>query len=483
MSGHRPTAPDLDAPTQPDPNTWRVPTTSAPEPDASWWHPQQWAGGPAEAVGPGAVIKERFLLESLLGRGGMGEVYRALDRRKQEVQDRDPYVAIKILRDDFRGHPHALIALQRETRKAQTLAHPNVVTVHDFDRDGTTVYMTMELLDGEPLSRVIAARGALPREDAVRAIRGMAAALAYAHEKGIVHSDFKPGNVFLTADGAVKVLDFGIARALPNRQRPSGDVTVFDAAELGALTPRYASPEMLRGEAPVPADDVFALGIVGYELLTGRHPFGRSTADEAQARGAKLPALPALPRRQRKALAKALAFERAARHEDAAAFLRHFDGPSPLRKTAYVGSLLLLAGAASYGWYSSVQLRPDTPWDALPPARQAAFVAAVEQGRAALAQADTAGAFALNDAFAYFDEAFAIHRNNPATIEGLRAVADGFLEALRDAPAPDREAVLGKLYCQPYLATYRPVVAACRDALGAERCSFAGLRCPRAEAP
>ena len=153
--------------------------------------------GPLE---PGSIIKKRFVLEKLLGKGGMGLVFGAIDRRKEEARDPNPRVALKVLNADFQRHPQAFMALQREARKAQTLAHPNVVTVFDFDRDGDAVYMTMELLEGRGLdSMTREARGkGIKRDVALPIIRGIAEGLAYAHRKGIVHSDLKPGNVFIT---------------------------------------------------------------------------------------------------------------------------------------------------------------------------------------------------------------------------------------------------------------------------------------------
>jgi predicted Ser/Thr protein kinase len=170
--------------------------------------------------GVGDTLNGRFVLEECLGVGGMGTVYKALDLRKLEASDRNPYIAIKVLNVQFRGQPKSLIALQREARKAQTLAHRNIVTVYDFDRDGPMVYLTMEYLSGKPLSRVLRAPGftGMLCAQALPIIAGMSNALAYAHERGFVHCDFKPANVFLTDTGEVKVIDFGIARVfLPSR--------------------------------------------------------------------------------------------------------------------------------------------------------------------------------------------------------------------------------------------------------------------------
>ena len=446
------------------PSQARAPTGS------NWAHPEEWHVRHEGPLGPGSVINDRFELESEIGHGGMGVVYRAIDRRKLEAQDRDPYVAIKILNEEFRRHPSSLIALQREARKAQQLAHPNIITVYDFDRDGTTVYMTMELLDGQPLSRLIAAHKlqGLPPEEALPLLHGVGEALAYAHKKGIVHSDFKPGNVFVTRTGDVKVLDFGIARAVPTTLRPDADRTVFDARELGALTPPYASAEMLAGAAPVPADDVFALAIVAFELLSGRHPFDRVPASTARERNLR-PLLPSgLSRRQRRALLRGLEFERDKRHPDARAFLADFEGPGPVRKAAYVTAAAALLVAAFATW-QSMQLRPDVPWESLSSEDQQRFNSAVTEGRSAL-DFDAPPEEALD----FFNQAYAIHRNNPRAIEGLEEVADRLLLPLRNSDARDQRRVLQALTCQEYLATYRPVRAACESLLGSS-CTDARL--------
>ena len=264
--------------------------------------------------GVGDTLNGRFVLEECIGFGGMGTVYKALDLRKLEASDRNPYIAIKVLNVQFRGHPKSLIALQREAKKAQALAHPNIVRVYDFDRDGAMVYLTMEYLTGGPLSRMLRAPGfgGIPYAEAMRIVEGVTKALSYAHGRGFVHCDLKPANIFLTDNGEVKVIDFGIARVF-HKPEEVVEATVFDPGSLGAMTPAYASPEMLEHREPDPRDDVYALGCIAYELLTGRHPFDRVPATQARNSGLK-PQRPAnLGNGPWKALRHALAFEREAR--------------------------------------------------------------------------------------------------------------------------------------------------------------------------
>ncbi|MGH8258531.1 MAG: protein kinase domain-containing protein, partial [Steroidobacteraceae bacterium] len=316
----------------------------------SWSDPSRWAGAGTVPLVVGSILKERFVLEEELGRGGMGIVFKSRDLRMEEAQDRNPYVAVKILNEEFKRHPESLKALQREFRKAQSLAHPNVVTVGDFDRDGGNVFMTMELLEGEALDRVIkrVRSSGLEKKEALRMTRDVCRAMAYAHERGIVHSDFKPANAFLTNAGTVKVFDFGIARAAQRSDKVSGTVTLFDASTLGALTPAYASCEMIEGLEPDTRDDVYAIACVAYELLTGKHPFDRKSA--LQARDAKLvPARPAsLTRAQWRALQRGLAFGREQRTGSAIELLNGLLPPkrSP---TVYIGTGAAILAIAVLG--------------------------------------------------------------------------------------------------------------------------------------
>lgn len=262
----------------------------------------------------GDMLRERFVLDVLIGTGGMGRVYRAVDRRRLEALDPQPYVAVKVLSSDFRHHPDALRALEAEARKVQALAHPNICVVFDFDRDGAHAFLVMELLLGSTLDVVLRASpgGRLDTTRVVPAVSGLLAGIGYAHARGIVHADLKPGNVFLCDDGDTKVLDFGVATAL----RGAG----FDPVGLEALTPGYASPEMARGEPRDPRDDVFALGCIAYLVLTGRHPYDRRPAEEAEARGMVPVPVDGLDSAGWAVLASALSFRRDDRPSDASAF-------------------------------------------------------------------------------------------------------------------------------------------------------------------
>ena len=322
----------------------------------------------------GDTLNGRFVLEECLGVGGMGTVYKALDLRKLEASDRRPYIAIKVLNLQFRGNPKSLIALQREAKKAQTLGHRNIVTVYDFDRDGPVVYLTMEYLSGQPLSRILRApefKG-MPYAETLPIFKGMANALAYAHERGFVHCDFKPANVFLTDTAEVKVIDFGIARVF-QRPEEETDATIFDPGSLGALTPAYASPEMLEHREPDPRDDIYALGCTTYELLTGRHPFGRVPATQARGSGLKPQRPDGLGTRQWRALRTSLAFEREARMPTVTHFLQEF-GDTQKRssmsgtavKAAVSAGALAVVAAGGYFYASSHRAVPPEKVAAVP---------------------------------------------------------------------------------------------------------------------
>ena len=292
----------------------------------------------------GSVLQGRFKLVESIGQGGMSIVYKAIDLRKIEARSSDPYVAVKLLTAPSSGFGHSLTLLQGEAQKLQSLPHPNIVRVIDVDRDGRTVFMTMEYLTGESLKRRLLApdfRG-MPALEAERIIEAIAAALEFAHRNDIIHGDLKPGNVIITAKGEVKVIDFGIARLMIRSQGSMAALAPSDSApsstsasaaapgiapveeRLGGLTPLYASPEMLEQRGPDPRDDVYALACIAHELLTGQHPFDEKSALEARDSGTRLMRRKELSRGQFNAIAHGLEFERDKRTPSAAEFLQEF---------------------------------------------------------------------------------------------------------------------------------------------------------------
>jgi eukaryotic-like serine/threonine-protein kinase len=220
------------------------------------------AGETAAATSPraGATIG-KYEVGSLLGAGGMGEVYLTRDTALGRA------VALKFLHPASLGDPVAVKRFVGEARAASALNHPNIVTVHEVIPSDFGLAIAMELVDGKSL-REYAADG-LEVADVIQSGRQIALALDAAHTAGVVHRDIKPENIFLRPDGIVKVLDFGLARELP---RADG-AGATSRAGLPVGTLKYMSPEQLRGEQIAAASDVFSLGIVLYELLTGRHPF------------------------------------------------------------------------------------------------------------------------------------------------------------------------------------------------------------------
>jgi len=214
-----------------------------------------------------------------IGAGGMGVVYRAHDERL----DRD--VAIKVLPEEVAGDPDRLHRFEREAKAVAKLDHPNILAIHDFGSEDGLAYAVMELLDGESIREVIRS-GGLTTGKAAEYARSIADGLAAAHDKGIVHRDLKPENAFLTKDGRIKILDFGLAKLkLPEANLTTETPTAtLDTAPGGLLgTIPYMAPEQVKGQPADHRSDIFALGVVLYEMLTGHRPFGGTTGVETAA--------------------------------------------------------------------------------------------------------------------------------------------------------------------------------------------------------
>ncbi len=221
----------------------------------------------AEPAPDGCILGDRYLLDTVLATGGMGQVWRARDLAL------DRPVAVKVLRPEYIGDRGALTRFRGEAQLAAGLTHPNIAAVHDYGEtwarrgrfDDGFAYLVMELVDGEPLSAVLRRERRLDPARTLQILRQTAAGLAAAHAAGIVHRDVKPGNLLLRRDGTVKITDFGIAWS------GSSDPLTATGAVLG--TAEYLSPEQARGGKAGPASDVYALGMVGYECLAGRRAF------------------------------------------------------------------------------------------------------------------------------------------------------------------------------------------------------------------
>ena len=305
-----------------------------------------------ENLGPGVTLKDRFVLLEKLGQGGMGVVFKAKDLLKVEAQDKDPYVAIKVLTDAFKKYSGSFIALQREASKAQRLAHPNIATVYDFDRDGNTVFMTMEYLQGKPLNQLIKEinKKPLKLDHALHIIEELCSGLSYAHEKFLIHSDFKPGNCFLLNDGHVKLLDFGIARASTQTDEEREN-TMFDPAKLSAVTPAYATPEMFAGMNPDPRDDIYGLACVAYQLLAGgKHPYNKVASPKIKELGIKPKPIKGLNRRQQKTLMKALTVVREERIDEVEKFADGMRSKKSHTKTILLAAMFMAIIGAGIGY-------------------------------------------------------------------------------------------------------------------------------------
>jgi len=256
------------------------------------------------------LLNKRYRLLSPIGAGGMAVVYKAQDLALGRL------VAVKILREPLTGDPDFLARFQQEARAAANLAHPNIVTVHDFGRDGGRNYIVMEYIEGKDLKTLIKDGSPFKVERALDLIIQICAGIGYAHRAGLVHCDVKPQNILVTADGRVKVTDFGIARALATLQ--PGETT-----DIVWGSPQYYSPEQAAGEAPTPASDVYSIGVVLYEMLAGRLPFVASTQQALAMMHLRdePPRLtlfnPALPETLERIVHKVMAKEPAARYRTA----------------------------------------------------------------------------------------------------------------------------------------------------------------------
>jgi serine/threonine protein kinase len=308
----------------------------APEPLPALHEAEPPDSASAPPLDVGEILCDRYVIESQLANGGMGTVYRALDQSRSEHTNADAYVAIKVLHEKTRSRSDVLAKLRREFYCAQALSHRSIIKVYELDLQQFP-FFSMELVDGENLPSLMRRFHPLPlpRSYVWAVIREVGEGLAHAHERRVIHGDIKPQNVMVTHSGEVRILDFGTS---------GGSAT--------ALTPAYASCDLLEGREADPRDDLFALACMSYELLAGEHPFQHRRATEARSQKIAPSRPPGLTGRQWKALMQGLAWERTDRPPSVRNWLADLElgraplGPIPQPEKSKT-SLLAKGGVAS----------------------------------------------------------------------------------------------------------------------------------------
>lgn len=273
--------------------------------------------GSSEGVGynlftmnEGMLLNNRYQLLERIGSGGMSDVFRARDLMLERS------VAIKVLHETYSNDNAFQQRFRQEARAAANLSHPNIVTVHDFGLDHGQLFIVMEHIPGKDLKTILRQRGRYSVEEAIPLMVQACAGIGYAHRAGLVHCDVKPHNMIVTPDGRLKVTDFGIARALST-------IMPDERADVVWGSPQYFSPEQAAGEAPSPASDVYSLGVVLYEVLTGALPFTAPTSEELarlHLEASPIPPseyVPDLPSALEQIMLKVLSKEPAARYRTA----------------------------------------------------------------------------------------------------------------------------------------------------------------------
>jgi serine/threonine protein kinase len=408
-------------------------------------------------IAPGAVLKDRYLLEKSLGTGGTALVFAARDLHAPHKSAPRARLAIKVPRPDAKDLARGVTRLEHEFRHAHPLGHPNIVQVFDFITDDQSCFMTMELIEGKSLTALMREPTAISDARKRAILRSCADALSHAHRNEIVHGDFKPANVLVNANGSVKVFDFGAATAA------SGEDTRIPAG-----TPAYASPEVLSGQRPERRDDVFSFACVAYELLTDQHPFERRSSLEAREQGM----LPArawnLSASQWLALLSALSWDRQQRPADIESLVEALVPPAAaIAETATAGP----AAAVNTG-------ESEVPEELIPAQRGWGFFVFVAVAFAAvlifLAQRQMGDALTEPDTIAASTEGESEEESPALSPPGVVAAPSGALmssaplSSSRDMPSPLSESP----HTQSEPQTLAPAAPAPKPAPAASTVSF-----------
>src|SRR5262247_2397319 len=278
----------------------------------------------APTLPPGTTLAGRYHIVDLLGVGGMGAVYKAFDRQLTRI------VALKTILPEMASTPTALKRLKQEVLLAQSIVHKNVVRIFDIGEDAGTKFITMDFIEGADLKTLITQRGKLPATEAAEIIRQVCQGLAAAHAAGVVHRDLKPQNIMIEQDGHIVVMDFGIANSGESR----------GATQTGAFlgTPEYMSPEQAKTENVDARSDIFSIGLIFYELLTGKLPFqGKTVLETMFKRTTERAILPAeidatVPKGANDIVDKCLQLDREQRYQSVTELLDDLETFDPTKK-------------------------------------------------------------------------------------------------------------------------------------------------------
>ena len=261
-----------------------------------------------ESLPPGFLLRDRFEIVELVYAAGMSQVYKAVDRLRRPEGAVDIHVAIKTMRPSIVANDEARLSLEREASISQSLPHPNIINIFDFNDHDGQFFLVMEWLEGESVNALLrrTSGNGVDAGLAQTVITGTAIGVQHAHRNNVVHADINPSNIFITDTQEIKLLDFGVARITSTPEQSEEE-------RFGWVTQTYASPEVLSGVPPVVEDDVFSLACVAYRLLAGKHPFGGTLSLIAKEKQLSVEPVPGLPAREWEILCRALSYERSDR--------------------------------------------------------------------------------------------------------------------------------------------------------------------------
>ena len=402
-----------------------------------------------DVLAPGFLLRDRFEIVELVHTAGMSHIYKAIDQRRSPEGSGDIHVAIKIMRPSVVPTDQARLSLQREAFRSQSLSHPNIINIFDFDDHDGQFFLVMEWLEGESVNALLRRTSGKGVETGLArtVIAHAAAGVEHAHRNGVVHADINPSNIFITDTHEIKLLDFGVARSTRVPEQT-------EDAQFTWVTRTYASPEVLSGLPPVVEDDVFSLACVVYRLLSGKHPFGGTLSLVAMRKNQLVEKIPGLTAGEWELLRRALSYERSDRPSSVCGFVTWSDDlagddepaarpawrflrPQLMWPAATAAAVILVSGFWLYQrgtvGETAAPAEPALPEETVVAeptisASEALVIAAtraLDEGQ--LVAPDEVNARAL------FRMALSLEPDNAEALRGLRTISDDFVQQAHEA--------------------------------------------------